>query len=116
MRILARLVALFAVVGLAFGLAQTSEAAGESSATSLARQGPRRLARSEGGLLATSSDQAVAVQEKQAVETAESSWSSRKRKRCYYVRTFFHRIDCNAPANSTSIPYSHAPEATAKAV
>ncbi|GAA5885729.1 hypothetical protein JCM5296_000128 [Sporobolomyces johnsonii] len=31
------------------------------------------------------------------------------KKRCYYVGTFFQRIDCNAAANSTSVPYSHAP-------
>ncbi|GAA5939537.1 hypothetical protein JCM1841_005515 [Sporobolomyces salmonicolor] len=30
----------------------------------------------------------------------------RRRKRCYYVGTFFHRIDCNAAADSTSVPYS----------
>ncbi|KWU43220.1 hypothetical protein RHOSPDRAFT_35227 [Rhodotorula sp. JG-1b] len=33
-------------------------------------------------------------------------------KRCHYIGTFFRRIDCNAPANSTSIPYSHAPAAS----
>ncbi|GAA5864076.1 hypothetical protein JCM1840_000695 [Sporobolomyces johnsonii] len=31
------------------------------------------------------------------------------KKRCYYVGTFFQRIDCNAAANSTSVPYSHTP-------
>ncbi|GAA5963685.1 hypothetical protein JCM21900_001978 [Sporobolomyces salmonicolor] len=30
----------------------------------------------------------------------------RRRKRCYYVGTFFHRIACNAAADSTSVPYS----------
>ncbi|GAA5987672.1 hypothetical protein JCM10908_007164 [Rhodotorula pacifica] len=42
--------------------------------------------------------------------------SSKKRhKRCHYIGTFFRRIDCNAPANSTSIPYSHAPLASPSA-
>ncbi|GAA6008384.1 uncharacterized protein JCM10292_007654 [Rhodotorula paludigena] len=35
------------------------------------------------------------------------------KKRCTYIGTFFHRIDCNAPVNSTSIPYAPAePAAT----
>ncbi|BGP25179.1 hypothetical protein JCM10295v2_004099 [Rhodotorula toruloides] len=60
--------------------------------------------------------QPVDVKEEELIETTSSSASSRKRKRCYYVGTFFHRIDCNAPANSTSIPYSRRPEPTANAV
>ncbi|GAA5914662.1 hypothetical protein JCM6882_003596 [Rhodosporidiobolus microsporus] len=31
-----------------------------------------------------------------------------KKKRCTYVGTFFHAIDCNAPVNSTAIPYANA--------
>ncbi|GAA5883033.1 hypothetical protein JCM3774_004222 [Rhodotorula dairenensis] len=41
-----------------------------------------------------------------------STSSIRRPKRCHYIGTFFHRIDCNAPANATSVPYSHAPAAT----
>ncbi|BGP48761.1 hypothetical protein JCM10450v2_004637 [Rhodotorula kratochvilovae] len=36
----------------------------------------------------------------------DSAATGTKRKRCVYIGTFFHAIDCNAPANSTSIPYS----------
>ncbi|BGP32633.1 hypothetical protein JCM10296v2_004414 [Rhodotorula toruloides] len=116
MLLLARSLALLTLVASAVGLAQIVEGIGESIVTSLARQGPRRLARSESASLAASSDQAVTAQEMQPGESAPSPSSSRKRKRCYYVGTFFHRIDCNAPANSTTIPYSHAPEPTAMAV
>ncbi|BGP16805.1 hypothetical protein JCM10213_004653 [Rhodosporidiobolus nylandii] len=35
------------------------------------------------------------------------------KRRCYYVGTFFHLIDCNAPANSTRIPYAPSASATA---
>ncbi|GAA5992668.1 hypothetical protein JCM5350_002535 [Sporobolomyces pararoseus] len=40
----------------------------------------------------------------------EKRFSPKKklRKRCWYVGTFFQRIDCNALANSTRIPYSHS--------
>ncbi|BGP08638.1 hypothetical protein JCM10049v2_004485 [Rhodotorula toruloides] len=115
MLLFSRSFALCAVVAITVGLAQAVEAVNESGTTSPARQGPRRLARSDSASLAASFDQAVAAQEKQLGESAPSS-SSRKGKRCYYIGTFFHRIDCNAPANSTSIPYSHAPEPTAKLV
>ncbi|BGO91964.1 hypothetical protein NBRC10512_001083 [Rhodotorula toruloides] len=115
MRFLALLLALCALVAVTVCLAQTFEAVNESGTTSLVRQGLHRLARSEGASLAASSDQAATAQEKQLVEAVPSS-ASRKRKRCYYIGTFFHRIDCNAPANSTSIPYSHAPEPTAEEV
>ncbi|PRQ76450.1 hypothetical protein AAT19DRAFT_13472 [Rhodotorula toruloides] len=57
MRIFLYSFALCAVAALVFGLAQTLEVAGESVATSLARQGPRRLARSDAASLAASSDQ-----------------------------------------------------------
>ncbi|GAA5828866.1 hypothetical protein JCM3766R1_003848 [Sporobolomyces carnicolor] len=30
----------------------------------------------------------------------------RKSKRCFYIGTFFQKIDCNAPANSTKVPYA----------
>ncbi|BGP62879.1 hypothetical protein NBRC10512_001098 [Rhodotorula toruloides] len=113
MLLFSRSFALCAVVAITVGLAQAVEAVNESGTTSVARQGPRRLARSDRASLAASSDQAVTAQEKQLVETGHSSLV-RKRKRCYYVGTFFHRIDCNAPANSTSVPYSHAPEPTAE--
>ncbi|GAA5965534.1 hypothetical protein JCM3765_007369 [Sporobolomyces pararoseus] len=33
-------------------------------------------------------------------------FSKKFRKRCWYIGTFFKRIDCNAIANSTRIPYS----------
>ncbi|GAA6059500.1 hypothetical protein JCM10212_002243 [Sporobolomyces blumeae] len=29
-----------------------------------------------------------------------------REKRCKYIGTFFHKIDCNAPANSTRVPYA----------
>ncbi|BGP40607.1 hypothetical protein JCM10450v2_004602 [Rhodotorula kratochvilovae] len=41
-------------------------------------------------------------------EGSKDTATGTKRKRCLYIGTFFHAIDCNAPANSTSIPYAPA--------
>ncbi|GAA5910745.1 hypothetical protein JCM8208_003552 [Rhodotorula glutinis] len=57
----------------------------------------------------------------QAEETALDSNAtprrSHKRKRCIYIGTFFHAIDCNAPVNSTQVPYAplRKPEQTTTA-
>ncbi|GAA6043882.1 hypothetical protein JCM8097_004282 [Rhodosporidiobolus ruineniae] len=47
----------------------------------------------------------------------EAELGEKKMKRaCYYVGTFFHLIDCNAPVNSTSIPFAPAqPKSTSSA-
>ncbi|BGP40627.1 hypothetical protein JCM10450v2_004622 [Rhodotorula kratochvilovae] len=47
-----------------------------------------------------------AVEVEDEGEGSKDTATGTKRKRCVYIGTFFHAIDCNAPANSTSIPYS----------
>ncbi|GAA5981644.1 hypothetical protein JCM11641_003928 [Rhodosporidiobolus odoratus] len=42
----------------------------------------------------------------------EVRMKKKQKKRCYYIGTFFRRIDCNAPVNSTKIPYA-PPQASA---
>ncbi|KPV77855.1 uncharacterized protein RHOBADRAFT_41854 [Rhodotorula graminis WP1] len=46
------------------------------------------------------------VEELRALDSGSTTSSSPKRKRCIYIGTFFHVIDCNAPTNSTQVPYA----------
>ncbi|GAA5898210.1 uncharacterized protein JCM6883_000961 [Sporobolomyces salmoneus] len=42
------------------------------------------------------------------LDSTESKQRFMRKKRCFYVGTFFQKIDCDAPADSTEIPYSHS--------
>ncbi|GAA6052179.1 hypothetical protein JCM3770_000782 [Rhodotorula araucariae] len=63
------------------------------------RDGPHRAGErqtGDGGPFASSAGE----------DAREAAAPRTKHKRCVYIGTFFHAIDCDAPANSTSIPYA----------
>ncbi|GAA5851085.1 hypothetical protein JCM9279_000315 [Rhodotorula babjevae] len=68
--------------------------------------------------LARQADAAPASPDEQAPAADSGSMtSSQKRRRCIYIGTFFHVIDCNAPVSSTQVPYApvREPEQTTTA-